>query len=107
MQIDKNPIEMEAMKYFHLNETEKAQELQKQFIAQFIESVQAGEDYCPCKWPCEYHKKCLICLTLHRGHGDHLPVCMQAMLNERLVKLSELTEHSVKELLIPDEGDGN
>jgi len=36
------------------------------------------------------------CVTLHRGHGAHLPHCFQQMVNRRIEKLSELSEHSFK-----------
>ena len=37
-----------------------------------------------------------FCVTLHRGHRDHLPMCMWDMVNERLHKLSRLTEGTLR-----------
>jgi hypothetical protein len=34
------------------------------------------------------------CVTVHRGHGDHLPHCLHNMLNRKIAQLSGLTEHS-------------
>jgi len=38
---------------------------------------------------------CMLCVQVHRGHGDHLPHCLQCMINKKLALLSELTEHSI------------
>lgn len=35
------------------------------------------------------------CVAIHRAHKDHLPNCFRNMINERIEKLSELTEHSI------------
>ena len=44
----------------------------------------------------------MLCVQVHRGHGDHLPHCLQCMVNQKLALLSELTEHSiVKEVRQP------
>ena len=37
------------------------------------------------------------CVTIHRGHRDHLPMCMWDMVNERLHSLSRMTEGTLKE----------
>ena len=45
---------------------------------------------------CPHHGNCFECVTLHRGHRDHLPMCMWDMVNERLHKLSRLTEGTLR-----------
>ncbi|MCK5805830.1 MAG: LPS biosynthesis protein [Lentisphaeria bacterium] len=91
MAIDKHPMECRAMDLFKQGEGEKASKLQDEFLAMVKES---GEDHCPCPSTCKFHGKCVQCVILHRGHGDHLPYCMRQMLNERIETLSALSEHS-------------
>jgi hypothetical protein len=62
----------------------------------FLKEVKAsGEDLCSCTAKCPYHGKCVDCVLIHRGHGDHLPECFRAMVNVRIRALLELTEHTV------------
>lgn len=49
-------------------------------------------DHCSCKEKCPHHGKCWECVVIHRRNRDHLPFCMQDMLNERLYNLQLLTE---------------
>ena len=44
-----------------------------------------------------HHGNCFECVTLHRGHRDHLPMCMWDMLNERIAALSHMTEGTLYE----------
>ena len=91
MTVDDHPMEMKAMELFKQGRSKEASKLQDQFLA---EVKRSGVDHCPCPSPCKFHGKCVECVTLHRGHGDHLPYCFQAMVNRRLEILSGLTEHS-------------
>ena len=91
MTVDDHPVEIEAMKLFKQGEPEKARKLQDEFLAEIMRS---GEDHCTCPAPCKFHGKCIECVVIHRGHGDHLPYCLQSMVNQRIEQLSELTEHS-------------
>ena len=95
MKIDNNLIEMEAMAAFRKGDSDEGHRLQDSFLNEFHDSLKQGEDFCSCTADCKHHGKCMDCVTLHRGHGDHLPECMHAMLNERIEKLSELSEHSI------------
>ena len=95
MKIDDNPIEVEAMEAFHRGDNDEAHKLQDKFLEDFHESIKRQEDFCSCTAVCKHHGHCMDCVTLHRGHGDHLPNCLHAMFNLRLKKLSELSEHSI------------
>ena len=97
MQIDDNPVEMKAMAAFRRGESDTGHELQEKFLNEFHESLKQCEDFCSCPVECKYHGQCVECVVVHRGHGDHLPYCMHDMLNRRLKKLSELSEHSIKQ----------
>jgi hypothetical protein len=89
--IDDHETEMRAMDMFRKGEGKAASKLQDEFLAQVLAS---GEDHCTCPSACKFHGKCVECVIIHRGHGDHLPHCFRRMVNRRLGAVSELTEHS-------------
>lgn len=91
--IDNHEMEKRAMELFRQGRGKEASALQDEFLA---EVKRSGVDHCTCPGSCKFHGKCVECVTLHRGHGDHLPHCFRNMLNERLEKLSQLSEHSFK-----------
>ena len=103
MKIDFNATEIQAMEAFFRGDGEGGHDLQDQFLDEIKAARKAGMDYCPCKdAACKHHGNCFECVQIHRGHGMHLPFCMQMMLNKRLAAVSELTEHSiVKEVKQP------
>ena len=103
MQIDFNPRECEAMAAFKRGQQELGENIQAEFISQFKEFKKNHGDHCNCPdKDCNLHGNCVLCVQVHRGHGDHLPYCMQRMVNQKLAVLSELTEHSiVKEVRQP------
>lgn len=95
MKVDDNPIEIEAMAAFRRGNGNEGRRLQDGFLEEFHESLKLREDFCTCTADCKHHGHCVDCVVIHRGHGDHLPRCMQAMLNRRLKNISELSEHSI------------
>ena len=36
---------------------------------------------------CDWHGKCIECVALHRHHNDHIPVCLQPIINDKLKAL--------------------
>ena len=92
MVIDDNPLEQEAMALFKKGETKEAHKKQDAFLAQVKAS---GVDHCSCPAPCKHHGHCVDCVTLHRGHGDHLPRCFHDMVNRRIGDLARLTERDL------------
>lgn len=90
--IDDNPAELEAMALFKKGESNKARKIQAAFLKEVLES---GEDHCTCTVPCRLHGRCVECVIVHRGHGDHLPNCFHAMVNRRIAALADLTENSL------------
>ncbi len=50
---------------------------------EFLRQVRESGDHCPCKEACRHHGNCFECVTIHRGHRDHLPMCLWDMVNER------------------------
>ena len=103
MQIDFNETEIQAMEAFFRGDGEDGHVLQDQFLEEIKAARKAGLDFCPCTdASCKHHGICYECVQIHRGHGMHLPFCLQKMLNKRLEMVSELTEHSiVKEVKQP------
>ena len=91
--IDNHALEKKVMELFKAGRGEEASKMQDEFLEQVRAS---GEDHCTCPATCKFHGKCVECVIIHRGHGDHLPHRFQAMVNERLGVLSALTEHSFK-----------
>jgi hypothetical protein len=41
---------------------------------------------------CEWHGKCKECVALHRYHNDHIPVCLQPIINDRIKSLAGTAE---------------
>lgn len=96
MKIDNHPVECKAMELFLRGERIEGEAFQDNFVAELKEAISCGEQHCTCpKLSCKYHGNCLVCVAIHRGHGNHLPFCLQDMLNKRIHELSQLTEHSV------------
>ena len=53
---------------------------------------------CPCQRKlCEWNGKCKECVALHRYHGDHVPVCMQPIIKEKIRALADTAELSIIE----------
>ena len=46
---------------------------------------------CP-KTKCEWHGKCLECVTLHRHFKDHVPNCFQQFINDKLKAIASIGE---------------
>ncbi len=96
MIIDGNTKEKEALEAYRRGEHLLYKKLQDEFVAELRESV-GKEDHCSCNEPCKFHGKCMECVSIHRAHRDHIPNCFRSLVNERIEKLSELTEHSFVE----------
>ena len=104
MNIDFNGTEIRAMEAFAAGNGEEGEALQDHFLEEIRKARKEGEDFCPCKdKSCKHHGICWECVQIHRGHGMHLPYCLQKMVNRRLAAVSELTEHTiVNEVSVPE-----
>jgi len=48
---------------------------------------------CPCPNPlCDWHGKCKECVALHRYHNDHVPVCLQPIISDKIKALTGVIE---------------
>lgn len=58
---------------------------------------------CP-KIKCEWHGKCVECVTLHRYNKDHVPNCFQQFINEKIKAIASIGEMEAfeKEKTPPD-----
>ena len=41
---------------------------------------------------CDWHGKCRECVALHRYHGDHVPVGLQPIIDDKIKALSGVAE---------------
>lgn len=89
--VDDHELERKAMELFRSGDAARARQLQEEFLQ---EIMAVGRDLCSCPSGCAYHGRCVECVMIHRGHGDHLPHCFRNMVNRRIEVLSGLTEHS-------------
>lgn len=94
MIIDGNQKEKDAMIAFHRGDREEGLKLQEEFATAFREEYK-DKDHCPCKKACRYHGNCKECVAIHRAHMEHVPNCMQQLINVKIKALSELTEHTI------------
>ena len=92
MKIDGNEL---AILQNELAQQGKKQEAWK-IKQEFLHQVREAGDHCPCPEACPHHGNCFECVTRHRGHRDHLPMCMGDMVNERLAALSHMTEGTLR-----------
>jgi hypothetical protein len=54
----------------------------------------AAECSCP-KTKCEWHGDCYNCVRIHRHFGEHVPNCLQAILQSRVKELARTAEMTV------------
>jgi len=64
----------------------------EEYYKQCLENrkLAADPNVTKCRCPntlCEWHGKCKECVALHRHHGDHIPVCLQPIINDKLKAL--------------------
>jgi len=93
MKIDGNELAILQDQLYQQGRDAEGWEVKQEFLKQVRESG----DHCPCQQACPHHGNCFECVTIHRGHRDHLPMCMWDMVNERLHKLSLMTEGTLQE----------
>lgn len=91
MKIDGNELSKRELELGRQGKEEEGLKVKLEFLRQVKES---GIDHCNCPNQCRHHGNCYECVILHRGHQDHLPYCMWEMLNQRIAKLSLLSEDS-------------
>jgi len=60
---------------------------------------------CPCpRVLCEWIGKCKECVAQHRYHGEHVPVCLQPIIDDKIRALAAAAEMDVvKKEPTPDE----
>ena len=79
MIIDRNPTEMKAMDAYLRGDDGEGERIQDIFVEEFVEYAKTN-DFCSCgKTGCKFHGKCMECVAIHRGHGNHLPECLSAV----------------------------
>lgn len=72
--------------------------MEKEQFAEMVKNlrgiIKSGEhSKCPCpKAKCEWHGKCFECVLLHRVHKDHVPNCLQPILEDKIKALAQTAE---------------
>jgi len=64
-----------------------------------IRSMMAEGKYNKCTCPkkkCEWHGDCYHCVMQHRYFGNHVPNCLQFIINKKIAILAETAELEVK-----------
>ena len=56
-----------------------------------VDDPQVTKCSCP-NTLCDWHGKCKECVALHRYHGDHVPVCLQPILTDKIKALAGVAE---------------
>lgn len=60
-------------------------------LRQMIKSGKYAECTCP-KKKCEWHGKCFECVMIHRVYQDHVPNCLQPILQNKIKELAKTAE---------------
>jgi len=72
-------------------------------IREMLKSDVQKECSCP-KKKCEWHGDCHNCIRIHRHFGNHVPNCLQFILNDKIKTLAGVAEMNVsKKEMTPDE----
>ena len=51
---------------------------------------------CP-KTKCEWHGNCMKCVAIHRYYGEHIPNCLQCIINDKIKALAGAGEMTAAE----------
>jgi hypothetical protein len=60
-----------------------------------LETDLCRECSCP-KTNCEWHGDCYTCVRQHRINGDHVPNCLQNILDEKVAAIAQVAEMTVQ-----------
>jgi len=69
----------------------------EEYYEQVLENrkLAANPDITKCTCPntlCDWHGKCKECVAIHRFHNDHIPVCLQSIIKDKLTDLMGVVE---------------
>lgn len=77
------------------------QKMTKEEFYQLIKGIRAKlntDDCRECSCPktnCEWHGDCYTCIRQHRIHGDHVPNCLQPILDKKVAAIAAAAEMTV------------
>jgi hypothetical protein len=46
---------------------------------------------------CDWHGKCKECVALLRYHNDHIPICLQAIISDKIIALTSAVEMAAEQ----------
>ena len=69
----------------------------EEYYARVLENrkLAANPQLLQCTCPnalCDWHGKCAQCVALHRHHGDHIPACLQPIIEGKIRALAGTAE---------------
>jgi hypothetical protein len=68
-----------------------------------LASDKEAECSCP-KTKCEWHGDCYNCIRIHRHFGDHVPNCLQFILQDKIREIARAVEMTAeRKPMTPDE----
>jgi len=79
------PVKMTKDEYYELIKRIRAQ----------LATDQCRECSCP-KTNCEWHGDCYTCVRQHRISGDHVPNCLQKILDDKVAAIAQVAEMTVQ-----------
>ena len=72
-------------------------------IRKLVADPRVTQCTCP-KTLCEWHGKCKECVAFHRYYKDHIPACLQPIIDDKINALAGVAEmNTAKKELTPEE----
>ena len=63
-------------------------------IREMLASEKGSQCTCP-NFECGWHGDCCSCIRIHRHFSNHIPNCLQFILEEKIEKIAEVAEMNV------------
>lgn len=64
-------------------------------IREILSDPQNTKCHCP-KTMCEWHGKCKECVAFHRYYKNHIPNCLQPIIDDKINALADIAEMTTK-----------
>ena len=76
-------------------------------LIQGIRKVLKTDECAECSYPnirCEWHGDCYSCIRIYRHFGNHVPRCLQFVLDKKIARITQAVENEIQKWSItPDE----
>ena len=72
-------------------------------IREVLKTDECAECSCP-NIRCEWHGDCYSCIRIYRHFGNHVPRCLQFVLDKKIARITQAAENEIqKRSITPDE----